>query len=225
MVLTQTDMVQQYLDQQVKQTIDKEIKKIEEEVKRQLPKIMVEIRKEIFNAYKLITGTIIEQVFYDTYGNVFDLSSLQHSLVYYPTAGLKPQMSYNPNIFRFNDKFFRDTNKFNENARNWERKNRKYLDPSFYTDSGSMADYFEGLYDPVEANEMQQQGFDEFDYMEELMMDYEGMVSISKRNKSYKVNLDDTYKRAIRKANQGFEMEWNRSIKGRLAKKYDLKID
>ena len=88
-----------------------------------------------------------------------------------------------------------------------------------------MADYFENLYDPVEAVEMQNQGFSEFDYMDELLMDYEGIVSASKRNPAIKVNLDDTYRRAIRKANQGFEMEWNRSIKGRLAKKYDIILD
>lgn len=223
--MLQPDQIQNYLDTQVQKTIEKEIQKILDQVKKEVPKIMVEIRREIFNAYKLITGSIIEQVFYETYGDVFSYSSLQASLVYYPVSGLKPSMSYNPNIFRFNDKFAREQAKFNENARNWERKNRKYLTPSFYTDSGSMADYFDSLYDDVEMQEYQSEGFSEYDYMEELMMDYDGMTTVSKRNKAYKVNLDDTYKRAIRKANQGFEMEWNRSIKGRLAKKYGLKID
>ena len=224
-MVTQSQIIQQYFDKEIQKSIDKEIEKMTEQVKKQIPLIMIQIRKEIFNAYKLITGTIIEEVFYETYGDVFDLSSLQHSLVYFPTAGLKPQMDYNPNIFRFNSKFFMEQNKFNQNARNWERKNKKYLTPNFYTDSGSMADYFENLYDPVEAVEMQNQGFSEFDYMDELLMDYEGIVSASKRNPAIKVNLDDTYRRAIRKANQGFEMEWNRSIKGRLAKKYDIILD
>lgn len=223
-MVTQSEMVQQYIDQKIQSVINKEIEKIINQIKVKAPMVMVEVKREIFAQYKLITGIVIEQVFYQTYGDVFDLKSLQNSLIYYPNNGLKPQISYNPNIFRFNDKFFNSKNKFNENSRNWERKNRKYLNPSFYTDSGSMSDYFDNLYDPIEAEEMESEGYGEDDYMDELIMDYDSKVFNSKRNKSYKVDLNDTYKKAISRANFEFDLEWNRVIKIKLSKKYGLQL-
>lgn len=210
------------IEASINNTLQKELDKAVENLKRTLPKIQLEIRKESFQSFKLVTGIIIEQEFVKVYGHSFDLSSLQHSLIYIQSKDtLDVKIDYNSNVFRFNDNYFNEQNKFNQNARRWERKNRKYLNPNFYTDSGSFADFYDAqdFSDYIDTNITS-----EDDYLDEISMDYDDLTFNSKRNLSFKTNLNSTYSQAINKAQLGFKQEWRRSIRNRLEKKYGIKL-
>lgn len=216
-------LAQQSLEQTVQKTVEKELEKAIAEIKHLLPSIQIQLRRDMFQNFKMITSIIIEQEFVKVYGHGFDLSSLQHSLIYIQSdKTLDINISYNPNIFRFNDKFYEEQNKFNQNARRWERKNRKYLNPGFYTDSGSFADF----YDMSDFNDylIDDPTLSQDDLMDEIALDYDDMTFNSKRNPMLSKTIDGTYQTAIKKAKQGFNREWNRSIKNKLEKKYGIKL-
>ncbi len=110
------------IEASINNTLQKELDKAVENLKRTLPKIQLEIRKESFQSFKLVTGIIIEQEFVKVYGHSFDLSSLQHSLIYIQSKDtLDVKIDYNSNVFRFNDSYFNEQNKFNQNAFNTKR--------------------------------------------------------------------------------------------------------
>lgn len=213
---------QQMLEQNVNRVVQEELKKSLEILKKQLPAIQIQLRQEIFQAFKLITGIIIEQEFVKVYGDSFELNSLQNSLIYIPSGNsLDIDISYNPKIFRFKSSALQNQEAFNKNARRWERKNRRYLTPGFYTDSGSFADFYEtGDFEDYTNFEDD----DDDDYMDELLMDYDDMTFNRKRNPTQLRNVRGTYDNAIAQAKSGFNREWQRSLKNRLEKKYGIKL-
>lgn len=217
-------VLEQSVNQQVQKAVNKEIEKLLDEIKKQVPLKLVEIRKEVFQSYKIIVSALIENYFVAVYGDSFDLASLQNSLIYIPGVEICPSISYDPSIFRFNNKVERQRNRFNQNARETQRKNRRKVDTGFYAETGAFNDY----YDSVEFDYNTADYSSEDDYMEDVIMDYEELVPV---NKDYrqgifdKISLDSTYQRAIAKAVAGFQVQYRKEIKPRLQKKYKIQFN
>lgn len=217
-------LIEQTINQQIQKAIEKEIDKLVAEIKKKVPQKMLEIKRDVFQSYKIIVSGLIENYFIGVYGDTFDLKSLQDSLIYIPGVNIKPSISYDPSIFRFNDKLIRERNKFNQNARETIRKNRKLVNPEFYTETGGFSDF----YNTVGNDDYDKENYqNEEDYMEDIMIDFEELVPVNGDYSGgifHEVSLEDTYQRAIAKATEGFNVQYQNVIRPRIEKKYGISV-
>lgn len=195
--------------------LNTEINRIIESIKKQIPQKMQAIKSEIFGSYQMIATTTVQKVFIETYGENYDVESLNSSLTLGLGNNLRPIFLYDQNKFMFNTTLKKNEREFNQNARQYASFRNTLDEPEFYTQEEEDAYY-------ADSNP-----FDEAldDITEENMKDYNVFSPHNKMNQQggY-ASLSETYQKAKIEALNEFEKEYNTHIKPRILKKYGIKM-
>lgn len=203
------------LQKQIQKALDKEVEKILEEIKVQTPQKLGQVKAEILGAYQIIATTAVQKVFLETYGQNYDVASLNSALTLGLSNDLHPIFSYNKDVFKFNATLKRDERAFNQNARQYASFRNTLEDPEFYTQ------------EEEDAYIADSNPFDEAldDITEENTMDYNIFNSHNKQNQQggY-ASLSETFEKAKIEALNEFEKEYVINIKPRILKKYGIKM-
>lgn len=203
------------LQKQVQKALDKEIEKILKEIKVQTPQKLGQVKSEILGAYQVIATTVVHKVFLETYGQNYNVASLNDSLILGLGNDLRPIFSYNKDIFKFDATLKKDERAFNQNARQYASFRNTLEDPEFYTQ------------EEEDAYIADSNPFDEAldDITEENTMDYNIFSSHNKQNQQggY-ASLSETFEKAKAEALNEFEKEYVINIKPRILKKYGIKM-
>ena len=195
--------------------LNTEINRIIESIKKQIPQKMQAIRSEILGSYQMIATTTVQKVFIETYGENYDVESLNSSLTLGLGNNLRPIFLYDQNKFMFNTTLKKNEREFNQNARQYASFRNTLDEHEFYTQEEEDAYY-------ADSNP-----FDEAldDITEENMKDYNVFSPLNKMNQQggY-ASLSETYQKARIEALNEFEKEYNTHIKPRILKKYGIKM-
>ena len=195
--------------------LNTEINRIIKSIKKQIPQKMQAIRSEILGSYQMIATTTVQKVFIETYGENYDVESLNSSLTLGLGNNLRPIFLYDQNKFMFNTTLKKNEREFNQNARQYASFRNTLDEPEFYTQEEEDAYY-------ADSNP-----FDEAldDITEENMKDYNVFSPHNKMNQQggY-ASLSETYQKARIEALNEFEKEYNTHIKPRILKKYGIKM-
>ena len=195
--------------------LNTEINRIIESIKKQIPQKMQAIKSEILGSYQMIATTTVQKVFIETYGENYDVESLNSSLTLGLGNNLRPIFLYDQNKFMFNTTLKKNEREFNQNARQYASFRNTLDEPEFYTQEEEDAYY-------ADSNP-----FDEAldDITEENMKDYNVFSPHNKMNQQggY-ASLSETYQKARIEALNEFEKEYNTHIKPRILKKYGIKM-
>ena len=195
--------------------LNTEINRIIESIKKQIPQKMQAIKSEILGSYQMIATTTVQKVFIETYGENYDVESLNSSLTLGLGNNLRPIFLYDQNKFMFNTTLKKNEREFNQNARQYASFRNTLDEPEFYTQEEEDAYY-------ADSNP-----FDEAldDITEENMKDYNVFSPHNKINQQggY-ASLSETYQKARIEALNEFEKEYNTHIKPRILKKYGIKM-
>ena len=195
--------------------LNTEINRIIESIKKQIPQKMQAIKSEILGSYQMIATTTVQKVFIETYGENYDVESLNSSLTLGLGNNLRPIFLYDQNKFMFNTTLKKNEREFNQNARQYASFRNTLDEPEFYTQEEEDAYY-------ADSNP-----FDEAldDITEENMKDYNVFSPYNKTNQQggY-ASLSETYQKARIEALNEFEKEYNTHIKPRILKKYGIKM-
>lgn len=195
--------------------LNTEINRIIESIKKQIPQKMQAIKSEILGSYQMIATTTVQKVFIETYGENYDVESLNSSLTLGLGNNLRPIFLYDQNKFMFNTTLKKNEREFNQNARQYASFRNTLDEPEFYTQEEENAYY-------ADSNP-----FDEAldDITEENIKDYNVFSPYNKMNQQggY-ASLSETYQKAKIEALNEFEKEYNTHIKPRILKKYGIKM-
>ena len=195
--------------------LNTEINRIIESIKKQIPQKMQAIKSEILGSYQMIATTTVQKVFIETYGENYDVESLNSSLTLGLGNNLRPIFLYDQNKFMFNTTLKKNEREFNQNARQYASFRNTLDEPEFYTQEEEDAYY-------ADSNP-----FDEAldNITEENMKDYNVFSPHNKINQQggY-ASLSETYQKARIEALNEFEKEYNTHIKPRILKKYGIKM-
>lgn len=195
--------------------LNTEINRIIESIKKQIPQKMQAIKSEIFGSYQMIATTTVQKVFIETYGENYDVESLNSSLTLGLGNNLRPIFLYDQNKFMFNTTLKKNEREFNQNARQYASFRNTLDEPEFYTQEEENAYY-------ADSNP-----FDEAldDITEENVKDYNVFSPHNKMNQQggY-ASLSETYQKAKIEVLNEFEKEYNTHIKPRILKKYGIKM-
>ena len=195
--------------------LNTEINRIIESIKKQIPQKMQAIKSEILGSYQMIATTTVQKVFIETYGENYDVESLNSSLTLGLGNNLRPIFLYDQDKFMFNTTLKKNEREFNQNARQYASFRNTLDEPEFYTQEEEDAYY-------ADSNP-----FDEAldDITEENMKDYNVFSPHNKMNQQggY-ASLSETYQKARIEALNEFEKEYNTHIKPRILKKYGIKM-
>ena len=195
--------------------LNTEINRIIESIKKQIPQKMQAIKSEILGSYQMIATTTVQKVFIETYGENYDVESLNSSLTLGLGNNLRPIFLYDQNKFMFNTTLKKNEREFNQNARQYASFRNTLDEPEFYTQEEEDAYY-------ADSNP-----FDEAldDITEENIKDYNVFSPHNKMNQQggY-ASLSETYQKARIEALNEFEKEYNTHIKPRILKKYGIKM-
>ena len=195
--------------------LNTEINRIIESIKKQIPQKMQAIKSEILGSYQMIATTTVQKVFIETYGENYDVESLNSSLTLGLGNNLRPLFLYDQDKFMFNTTLKKNEREFNQNARQYASFRNTLDEPEFYTQEEEDAYY-------ADSNP-----FDEAldDITEENMKDYNVFSPHNKMNQQggY-ASLSETYQKARIEALNEFEKEYNTHIKPRILKKYGIKM-
>lgn len=195
--------------------LNTEINRIIESIKKQIPQKMQAIKSEILGSYQMIATTTVQKVFIETYGENYDVESLNSSLTLGLGNNLRPIFLYDQNKFMFNTTLKKNEREFNQNARQYASFRNTLDEPEFYTQEEEDAYY-------ADSNP-----FDEAldDITEENMKDYNVFSPHNKMNQQggY-ASLSETYQKAKIEVLNEFEKEYNTHIKPRILKKYGIKM-
>ena len=195
--------------------LNTEINRIIESIKKQIPQKMQAIKSEILGSYQMIATTTVQKVFIETYGENYDVESLNSSLTLGLGNNLRPIFLYDQDKFMFNTTLKKNEREFNQNARQYASFRNTLDEPEFYTQEEEDAYY-------ADSNP-----FDEAldDITEENMKDYDVFSPHNKMNQQggY-ASLSETYQKARIEALNEFEKEYNTHIKPRILKKYGIKM-
>ena len=195
--------------------LNTEINRIIESIKKQIPQKMQAIKSELLGSYQMIATTTVQKVFIETYGENYDVESLNSSLTLGLGNNLRPIFLYDQNKFMFNTTLKKNEREFNQNARQYASFRNTLDEPEFYTQEEEDAYY-------ADSNP-----FDEAldDITEENMKDYNVFSPHNKMNQQggY-ASLSETYQKARIEALNEFEKEYNTHIKPRILKKYGIKM-
>ena len=195
--------------------LNTEINRIIESIKKQIPQKMQAIKSEILGSYQMIATTTVQKVFIETYGENYDVESLNSSLTLGLGNNLRPIFLYDQNKFMFNTTLKKNEREFNQNARQYASFRNTLDEPEFYTQEEEDAYY-------ADSNP-----FDEAldDITEENIKDYNVFSPHNKMNQQggY-ASLSETYQKAKIEALNEFEKEYNTHIKPRILKKYGIKM-
>ena len=195
--------------------LNTEINRIIESIKKQIPQKMQAIKSEILGSYQMIATTTVQKVFIETYGENYDVESLNSSLTLGLGNNLRPIFLYDQDKFMFNTTLKKNEREFNQNARQYASFRNTLDEPEFYTQEEEDAYY-------ADSNP-----FDEAldDITEENIKDYNVFSPHNKMNQQggY-ASLSETYQKAKMEALNEFEKEYNTHIKPRILKKYGIKM-
>ena len=195
--------------------LNTEINRIIESIKKQIPQKMQAIKSEILGSYQMIATTTVQKVFIETYGENYDVESLNSSLTLGLGNNLRPIFLYDQNKFMFNTTLKKNEREFNQNARQYASFRNTLDEPEFYTQEEEDAYY-------ADSNP-----FDEAldDITEENMKDYNVFSPHNKMNQQggY-ASLSETYQKARIEALNEFEKEYNTHIKPSKIEKYGIKM-
>lgn len=195
--------------------LNTEINRIIESIKKQIPQKMQAIKSEILGSYQMIATTTVQKVFIETYGENYDVESLNSSLTLGLGNNLRPIFLYDQDKFMFNTTLKKNEREFNQNARQYASFRNTLDEPEFYTQEEEDAYY-------ADSNP-----FDEAldDITEENIKDYNVFSPHNKMNQQggY-ASLSETYQKAKIEALNEFEKEYNTHIKPRILKKYGIKM-
>ena len=210
-----SDTITSALQKQIDKKIEAEIEKIKKEIQKQVPVKMQSIKNEILGSFQTIALTQVQKVFIETYGDNYDVESLNASLTLGLGNNLRPIFLYDQNKFMFNTTLKKNEREFNQNARQYASFRNTLDEPEFYTQEEEDAYY-------ADSNP-----FDEAldDITEENMKDYNVFSPHNKMNQQggY-ASLSETYQKARIEALNEFEKEYNTHIKPCILKKYGIKM-
>ena len=212
---TENNTINSVLEREVNKKINEQIEKIAKEIKKQVPVKLQSIKTEILGSFQMIALTQVQKVFVETYGDNYDVESLNSSLTLGLGNDLRPIFLYDQNKFMFNTTLKKNERAFNQNARQYASFRNTLDEPEFYTQEEEDAYY-------ADSNP-----FDEAsdDITEENMKDYNVFSPHNKMNQQggY-ASLSETYQKARIEALNEFEKEYNTHIKPRILKKYGIKM-
>ena len=195
--------------------LNTEINRIIESIKKQIPQKMQAIKSEILGSYQMIATTTVQKVFIETYGENYDVESLNSSLTLGLGNNLRPIFLYDQDKFMFNTTLKKNEREFNQNARQYASFRNTLDEPEFYTQ------------EEEDAYCADSNPFDEAldDITEENIKDYNVFSPHNKMNQQggY-ASLSETYQKAKIEALNEFEKEYNTHIKPRILKKYGIKM-
>lgn len=227
MITSFSQMSQNNLSQGIQKALDKELEDFIKQIKNKLPSKLQAIKSEINSTFTMIVKNTYLNVFQGYYGNNFDENSLMESLVFmYGSNSMKPEFSYNENVFRFREDIL-SGGRFNANANDQEFK--RFNDPVFGKrdkDNLLKQDIYDSIYAGIE--EAQQQGDTQGvnDYLNQL--EYIDSSKFNKTNNMQRpeefVELSQVYKIARDKSIEEFNAEYNSRLKPRILKKYGIKL-
>ena len=210
-----SDTITSALQKQIDKKIEAEIEKIKKEIQKQVPVKMQSIKNEILGYFQTIALTQVQKVFIETYGDNYDVESLNASLTLGLGNNLRPIFLYDQNKFMFNTTLKKNEREFNQNARQYASFRNTLDEPEFYTQEEEDVYY-------ADSNP-----FDEAldDITEENMKDYNVFSPHNKMNQQggY-ASLSETYQKARIEALNEFEKEYNTHIKPCILKKYGIKM-
>ena len=210
-----SDTITSALQKQIDKKIEAEIEKIKKEIQKQVPVKMQSIKNEILGSFQTIALTQVQKVFIETYGDNYDVESLNASLTLGLGNNLRPIFLYDQNKFMFNTTLKKNEREFNQNARQYASFRNTLDEPEFYTQEEEDAYY-------ADSNP-----FDEAldDITEENMKDYNVFSPHNKMNQQggY-ASLSETYQKARIEALNEFEKEYNTHIKPCILKKNGIKM-
>ena len=210
-----SDTITSALQKQIDKKIEAEIEKIKKEIQKQVPVKMQSIKNEILSQFQTIALIQTQKVFIETYGDNYDVESLNASLTLGLGNNLRPIFLYDQNKFMFNTTLKKNEREFNQNARQYASFRNTLDEPEFYTQEEEDAYY-------ADSNP-----FDEAldDITEENMKDYNVFSPHNKMNQQggY-ASLSETYQKARIEALNEFEKEYNTHIKPSILKKYGIKM-
>lgn len=212
---TENNTINSVLEREINKKINEQIEKIAKEIKKQVPVKLQSIKTEILGSFQMIALTQVQKVFVETYGDNYDVESLNASLTLGLGNNLRPIFLYDQNKFMFNTTLKKNEREFNQNARQYASFRNTLDEPEFYTQEEEDAYY-------ADSNP-----FDEAldDITEENMKDYNVFSPLNKMNQQggY-ASLSETYQKARIEALNEFEKEYNTHIKPRILKKYGIKM-
>lgn len=211
----ESEVVTRTFYQKLERAMNAEINKIVAEIKRQIPQKTQAVKSEILGSYQVIAITAVQRVFMETYGENYDVASLNASLTLGIGNDLRPIFSYNKDIFKFDTTLKNNERAFNQNARQYASFRNTLEDPEFYT------------IEEETAYEEDSNPFDEAlnDITEVNTRDYNIFSPHNKQNQQggY-ASLSETFEKAKNVALDEFEKEYITHIKPRILKKYGIKL-
>lgn len=180
-----------------------------------MPAKLLLIKNEMYSQYQVIAMTQVQKTFIETYGNNYDVNSLNSSLTLELGNDLRPIFLYDKNKFMFNTTLKKDERAFNQNARQYASFRNTLDDPEFYTQEEEDI-YIEDTNPFDEALE---------DITEGNTMDFKIFSPYNKQNQQggY-ASLIETYEKAKYSALEEFNKEYEIHIKPRILKKYGIKM-
>ena len=211
----ESEIVTKTFYQKLERVLNTEINRIIELIKKQVPQKMQAIRSEILGQYQLIVTTEVQKFFVETYGENYDVASLNNALTLGLDNNLRPIFLYNKNIFKFDTTLKKKERAFNQNARQYASFRNTLEDPEFFTLEEEM------------AYEEDSNPFDEAldDITENNIRDYNIFSPYNKQNQQggY-ASLTETFEKAKNVALNEFKKEYNTHIKPHILKKYGIKM-
>ena len=211
----ESEVITRTFYQKLQRAMDIEIDRIVREIKRQIPQKMQAVKSEILGSYQIIATTAVQRVFVETYGQNYDMASLNNSLTLGIGDDLRPIFLYNKDLFKFDTTLKRNERAFNQNAKQYASFRNTLEDPEFYTIEEEV------------AYEEDSNPFDEaFDNItEDNTKDYNIFSPHNKQNQQggY-ASLTETFEKARNIALNEFEKEYITHIKPRILKKYGIKL-
>lgn len=211
------EITEAQLEREVREKLLVEINKLTKEVTQQAQINLIKAQHELTGYMKTIVLTTFNQVFLETYGYNFNSESLNNSIecvIRIVGGELHPDIICNKNLFQMDYSIQRDTRDFNDNV---------------------TKENFDRLLDMVELDIMEEDGeLTEYESPYDIAIDEIGVnhldndkifspINKSQRQGGFK-SIDATYNKAKIQALQNFLAEYNRYLKPKLAKEYNIKL-
>lgn len=205
------------IDQQLQNLLNKKMKDFENQIKKQLPLKISNIKSEIYGIYKNMVQNIVTQTFYEYYKNNVDMNSVLNSIGYVSINDFRPDFYYNINKVLFRESEQGRYIPFNDNAQKWGKNIIK------------KQSYLEDLYQDLEDFETNENNI--YENKEELLSYIENQMNLKdsekiKRERDIKeyITVKEVFEKSKVKFIREFNKEYDIHIKPMILKKYGIKI-
>lgn len=205
------------IDQQLQNLLNKKMKDFENQIKKQLPSKISNIKSEIYGIYKNMVQNIVTQTFYEYYKNNVDMNSVLNSIGYVSINDFRPDFYYNINKVSFRESEQGRYIPFNDNAQKWGKNIIK------------KQSYLEDLYQDLEDFETNENNI--YENKEELLSYIENQMNLKdsekiKRERDIKeyITVKEVFEKSKVKFIREFNKEYDIHIKPMILKKYGIKI-